>query len=457
MFGSFSKEDVHDLFKNTTSDLHFVWQDRAAPNRRCASFGNNLVVQTTAFANKGGLSQGVLSPNIPPNPPTSPVDGNYDTSNRGGLASKLNVNAIPFVPATLSVIVPETKDSLGVTKNSATQQLTFLSSATTNTVTEGRHRLPGVVVQTIGEPSSTTRLESRSRDIESDSHSSERSTNSTAEQVAQTSEKHSNDCEHSKPPPSTLHLDLSTVQQSVDPPQRTQPCSSSSSDSTHTGSRSCSVSSDTGRQIDVVAQTKPHPPPSSGMSMSESRSESHSPTPTPPPSHMPTSPSHTAVPSQDTNSPSLGSFTAQVKNEVPSSQGTLQQPPVHVTQSSSQSASPGSVSSLSTASATSAVPSSASSSTSGSGGVKLKSWASIVGKKSSEPVGQASQTSLATSPHVQTVPSSNIATKRGDDEISSHDLTVVMATDSQEGGDETQKQFPPLNPVQLANLGSTSK
>ena len=453
LFGSFSKEDVHDLFKNTTSDLHFVWQDRAA-NQRCASFGNNLVVQTTAFGSKGGCSPGVLSPNIPPNPPTSPVEGNYDTSNRGGLASKLNVNAIPFVPATLSAIVPDNQDSLGVTKNNFTQQLTFPSSATTDTDMEGRHQLPGVVVQTIGEPSSTTRLESSFRDIESDSHSSEQSTNSTAQQVAQTSEKHSNDCEHSKPPPSTLHLDLSTVQQLVDPPQRTQPCSTSP-DSTHTGSHSCSVSSDTGRQHDVVAQTKPHPPPSSRTSTSESRSGSQSPTSTP---HVPTSPSHTLVPLQSTNSPSPSSSTANVKDEVASSQGALQQPPVYVTQSSSQSASPGSVSSLSTASATSTVPSSASSSASGSGGVKLKSWASIVGKKSSEPVGQASQTSSATSPHVQTVPSSSIAAKRGGDETSSHDLhvTVTMATDSHEGGDETQKQFPPLNPAQLANLGSMS-
>ena len=451
LFGSFSKEDFHDLFKNATSDLHFVWQDRVVPNRRCAPFGNNLVVQTAAFASKGGCFPGVLSPNIPPNPPTSPVEGNYDTSNRGGLASKLNVNAMPFVPATLSVIVPETKDSLGVTKNSTTQQLTFLSSATTDTSTEGRHRLPGVVVQTIGEPSSTTGLESTFRDIESESHSSEQSTNSTAQQ---TSEKHSNDCEHFKPPPSTLHLDLSTVQQPVDSPQRTQPCSSS--DSTHTGSRSCSVSSDTGRQHDDVVQAKAHTPSSSKTSMSESRSESHSPTPTPPPSHMPTSPSHALGASQNTTSPSPASSTAHVKNEVASSQGALQQPPVHVTQSSSQSTSPGSVSSLSTASAASAVPSSASSSASGSGGVKLKSWASIVGKKSSEPVSQASQTCLATSPHVQTVPSRSIATKRGGDGISSHDLTVTMASDSQEGGDETQKQFPPLNPAQLANLGSTS-
>ena len=118
----------------------------------------------------------------------------------------------------------------------------------------------------------------------------------------------------------------------------------------------------------------------------------------------------------------------------------------------------GSVSSLSTTSAASAVPSSAGSSASRSGGVKLKSWASIVGKKSSEPVGQVSQTCLATSPHVNaghSVPGSSDAIKRVGDGTSSHDLTVSGAM--AQSGDETQKQFPPLNPTQLANLERMSR
>lgn len=46
-------------------------------------------------------SPGALSPNIPPNPPTSPVEGE-DGDPR--MSSKLNVNAPAFVPASLSVI-----------------------------------------------------------------------------------------------------------------------------------------------------------------------------------------------------------------------------------------------------------------------------------------------------------------------------------------------------------------
>ena len=46
-------------------------------------------------------SPGALSPNIPPNPPTSPVEGE-DGDPR--MLSKLNVNAPAFVPASLSVI-----------------------------------------------------------------------------------------------------------------------------------------------------------------------------------------------------------------------------------------------------------------------------------------------------------------------------------------------------------------
>ena len=46
-------------------------------------------------------TSGAASPNIPPNPPTSPVEGE-SMDPRG--SSKLNVNAPAFVPANLSII-----------------------------------------------------------------------------------------------------------------------------------------------------------------------------------------------------------------------------------------------------------------------------------------------------------------------------------------------------------------
>ena len=86
----------------------------------------------------------ILSPNIPPNPPTSPVEGlNEGDKNRGDLqlhtSKKLNVNAIPFVPGVATAISPGEKnhtltslpdvfkDSTTVSENNAARQLKFNS------------------------------------------------------------------------------------------------------------------------------------------------------------------------------------------------------------------------------------------------------------------------------------------------------------------------------------------
>ena len=468
---------MSDLFKNKTSDLQFVWQERTS-SKRCALYGNNLTVQESPLSKQGGYASGALSPNIPPNPPTSPVEGNCDISIRGGLASKLNVNAMPFIPGStisISTLGAGVKNNLDETKNSTTSQLMFTtpnavntttSSSSTNTPSfapesasrEHGQPLPGVVVQTIGEPSSHQILESNLR--VDDSHPTDQgqgtTASSTAEQNTDNTRNHFEN--HVSQSSGQFRVDLSSTQQSADSP-RTQPCSTLDALS---DSHSRSVSSDTEGQLD---DTVPHTggqqaPPTT--SSSDAQSQSHSPTPTPPPpplsSHPPISPSHTLTPSQDNSTPLPASSDHTKSDDVPLSQ---------TVQSGSHSTSPGSVSSLSTASATSTVPSVAGSSTSGSGGVKM-SWASIVSKKSGQSVGQVSQTSLASSPQVQTghATSSGAAAKKGvgGEGASSHDPTtsVCMVTDSRQSEDEARatenNQSPPLNPAmchtQLTSLGS---
>ena len=443
LFGNFSEEDVGDLFKNTTSDLHFVWQEKAAP-KRCALFGKILVVQTATSADQGGYSPGALSPNIPPNPPSSPVEGNNEALNRG-LLSKLNVNAMPFVPGTLSAVGPVPESSVDVTKNDAVRQLNFPTSdggsectvsSDTHTSTEYRHQLPGVVVQTIGEPSCGTQtLESNSRVDESDYHPREQSTNSTDQQ---TSENHSINHELSKSPPA---VDPSNTQSS-DPHNPTAQSHFPASDN------ALAV-----RQRDVSPQTKPpHSSHSRETSSKDSRSRSRSPTPTPLSPHRTTSPKHTLTSSQNTLSSSQASSTTQVESKrATSPQGAPQQlSPVHVTQTGSRPTSPGSVTSFST------VPSAAGSSASGGGGeVKVKSWASVVGKKSNDTGAQVSQASSQRVPSGHSVPGGGLVTtcnSRGDG-TASHDQTagVVTATGSRQSG---QPQLPHMNPVQLTELGS---
>ena len=464
MFGSFTERDVDDLFKNKTSDLTFVWQERVPP-KRCALYGNNLVVQEpVAPHHQGGYTPGVLSPKYPPNPPTSPVEGYCDVTNRGGLASKLNVNAMPFVPgAPVSVIIPVPKNSFNVTKNSTTSQLKFSSSSIAGALpsnsiassnapdasTSGeipQQPLPGFVVQTLGEPSCNQALDSNSRVDESHSHSQNQDTSSTAQHVSDNARNTIDNHTQSEEPLTRTPVDLSTTQPLTDA-QRTQPCSAPDVRSV---SPSCSVGSEVERQHEVVVTPtdgEEQAPPTSSTH-SGSRSQTHSPTP-PQVSHTPSSPSHTITPSQMDSSP-LTSVEV-VKPEVPSSQI------VHTNQSSSQSASPGSVSSLSTTSAASTVPSATGSSTGGSGGVKVMSWASIVGKKSNQPPGQVTQTGLTSSPQVQSGHGS-LATKRGcgGEGLSSCDPTVhvTMVTD----GGTQDEQSPPLNSskchAQLSNLGS---
>ena len=462
LFGSFSEKDVIELYQNKTSDLRFIWQESSSS--RCALYGNNLTVQVpTVVSSQGAHMPGVLSPNIPPNPPTSPVDATYDLSNRGGLPKKLNVNAVPFVPGggvSITLIGGEAINSDNDSKNSSARQLNFpssdaqeqlesdrtLSGALEKLKIEDEPKIPGVVVQTIGEPSCNMGSDSNSRvGNESDSHSRTDPHLNAAQQNLRTSTDHEQS-------PVQLQLDLSTTSQQLENSERTQPNSSNM----RSDSPSHSVSSsDTERQHDVAQDTAPQATalPTNQTASSHRRSHTHSPTPTPtsPPPHTP---SRTPTPSQmnDKPPPQQSSQASSDQEKLKSQEAQQQQQAL--TQSSSQSCSPGSVSSLSSTSLSSTVPSTAGSTTSGNGGVKIKSWASIVSKKSStgQPAVQVPQTSLAGSPQVHS--GSNRASS-GD-----HVTSVAMATDSQVQGrdDVTQQQESPLNPAkahaQLASLGS---
>ena len=469
LFGSFSEEDVVELYQNKTSDLRFAWQERAPSTKRCALYGNSLA--PLVATSQGGHMLGTLSPNIPPNPPTSPVDATYDLSSRGGLPSKLNVNAVPFVPG--ERIGAGAINSLDVAKNSTARQLNFthsddaqgqpesertLSGALEKLKIEDQPNVPGVVIQTVGEPSCDMGSESNSRvGNESDSHSRTDPHLNAAQQ---------NSISEREQSPAELSLDLSSTTQQLENSQRTQP----NSTDIRSGSPSHSVSSsDTERHHDVIPNTAATrqattalPTNQTASSSDHRRSHTHSPTPTPtsPPPH-----SHTPTPSQSNDKPrssraSSSSASDQEKlRSQEASQQQQQQQQASVAQPSSQSCSPGSVSSLSSASLSSTVPSTAGSTASGSGGVKVKSWASIVSKKAStgQPAAlQGSQNSLTGSPQVHAASGGGRSrTSSGD-----HMTAVATATDSQVQSreDAAQQQMPPLNPAkaqaQLANLGS---
>ena len=460
--------------------MRFAWQERVPSAKRCALYGNSLVVQVPALAtSQGGHMPGTLSPNIPPNPPTSPVDATYDLSSRGGLPSKLNVNAVPFVPG--ERITAGAINNLDVAKNSAARQLNFthsddaqgqpesertLSGALEKLKIEDQPNIPGVVIQTVGEPSCDMGSESNSRvGNESDSHSRTDPHLNAAQQ---------NSISEREQSPADLSLDLSATAQQLENSQRTQP----NSTDIPSGSPSHSISSsDTERQHDVIPNkaatrqaTTALPTNQTASSSSSSdcrRLHTHSPTPTPtsPPPH-----SHTPTPSQSNDKPrpsraSSSSASDQEKlrsQEAGQQQQQQQQEEAMAAQPSSQSCSPGSVSSLSSASLSSTVPSTAGSTASGSGGVKMKSWASIVSKKASStgqpPALQGSQSSLTGSPPVHSASGGGRSRRSSGDHVSN----VAMATDSQVQSssreDAAQQQMPPLNPAkaqaQLANLGS---
>ena len=456
LFGNFSENDVIELYQNQTSDLRFVWQERVPSAKRCALYGNNLVVQVpTVATSQGGHMPGVLSPNIPPNPPTSPVDATYDLSSRGGLPSKLNVNAVPFVPG--GKIGTGAINSLDVAKNSTARQLNSpssdaqgqsesdrtLSGALEKLKIEDQPNIPGVVVQTVGESSCEMGSESNSRvGSKSNSHSRTDPHLNAAQQSSRIDREQS---------PAELSLDLSATTQQLESSQRRQP----NSTNICSGSPSHSVSSLDERQHDVIQDTTRQATalPTNQAASDHRRSHTHSPTPTPtsPPPHTL---SRTPTPSQSNDK--LPPQASSDQEKLRSQEAGQQQQQQSLTQPGSQSCSPGSVSSLSSASLSSTVLSTAGSTTSGSGGVKTKSWASIVSKKTStgQPAVQVSQTSLASSPQVQS------ASGGGRMSLGDHVTAVATATNNQVQSreDVTQQQVPPLNPAkahaQLVNLGS---
>ena len=439
------------MYESKTSDLTFAWQERATPSSGCALYGNNLVVEIPGSkANtQAGHTPGILSPNLPPNPPTSPVDANYSFPlSRGVLATKLNVNARPFVPGGGTLIAAGAKNSADLAIISTPRQVNLLGSDHEKEQSDGEKtlsgaldkldiedepKLPEVVIQTVGEPSSNLGSDSSSRvGTESDSHSRTEPHLHAAQQNLRT------DSENREQTPVEMQLENS---------HETHPQSS--------GSRSDSSCSDTQRQHDAVQSTAPQATalPTSQTTSDHHQSPRHSPTPTPasPPS---CAPRHTPTSSQmDDKPPPPTSHTSSDQEKLKSQEA---QAPAALTQPNSQSCSPGSVSSLSSASLTSTVPSTTGSTASGNGGVKIKSWASIVSKKS-QPAAQVSQTSLTGSSQVHSGGSA-LTSKRSSETGSrpNHVTTVAMATDGLVG--EDWSQMPPLNPekahAQLASLGS---
>jgi len=109
LFGDFSEAEVRSLFTTETHDLEFVWQSTRRvsggypPGDVACGIQHfpSAMLDIPEPLERRVYSSGAASPNIPPNPPTSPVEGE-SMDPRG--SSKLNVNAPAFVPANLSII-----------------------------------------------------------------------------------------------------------------------------------------------------------------------------------------------------------------------------------------------------------------------------------------------------------------------------------------------------------------
>ncbi len=111
----------------------------AAGNESTPTKSNFLDIPSLIHRDKRSFSPEVLSPNIPPNPPTSPVEDeiSQDPQDKGKALNlpasrKLNANAIPFVPGLsnfsieknhLATSQPAAKNSHDDAKNSTTDAL----------------------------------------------------------------------------------------------------------------------------------------------------------------------------------------------------------------------------------------------------------------------------------------------------------------------------------------------
>ena len=108
------------LFPQTIT-VYFIHLFSGQVVGKCPSEGNTLDIPT--YSDKPSHSPGILSPNIPPNPPSTPVEELNNISREGGKGptTKWNVNATPFIPANVSVITLaennfETPVSSGINK-----------------------------------------------------------------------------------------------------------------------------------------------------------------------------------------------------------------------------------------------------------------------------------------------------------------------------------------------------
>jgi hypothetical protein len=97
LFGTFTLREVDDLYKSETSSLEFGWL-RKKTNNNCL---HNSLLKTPEKLTPRCYNLGGASPNLPRNPPTTPVS---ELNSRGaspcpvGPLSKLNANAPPFIP-----------------------------------------------------------------------------------------------------------------------------------------------------------------------------------------------------------------------------------------------------------------------------------------------------------------------------------------------------------------------
>ena len=373
---------------------------------------------------------GGVSPNIPPNPPTSPVDGIDNYCERTKSPSKLNVNAMPFVPTNVSIIVPSKNST--TSKNSTLAQSKVVSRKLNVDATEplvNKHTL-GASVE---DSEKLTQERDVGRDCSQDTVIAVTSDKDGTDGEVQTVGQHTSNCttshsEQKQSQPLALEArELSPVMPQSD--SRTENHTTGSHSGTHisTPDDSAVVAS---RQPstnspppvpEMINQCSPSSPPSvtgdstsltpvdskdmrpsdkaSGCSSIEqdcslvttgegnSRSVStpdwcttgstpHSVTATPPHTTLPSSPPHTST-SSTVTSPSVTSPTTS--QSIPSTSNSSS---MLMTGTSPQQATP------QTASAPSTTPGSV-------WGNRSKSWASIVGKRPG--TGQTPQTSSTVS------------------------------------------------------------
>ena len=170
LFGTFTPSEVHDLFRSESSALEVTIFSTSASFTLslplCLQFGwqrkkrNNCLhhslLKTPEKVTPRCYNLGGSSPNLPRNPPTTPVSelNSRGTSPNPTMPSKLNANAPPFIPCSSPEPGNETASGMEQELSSVRAALEERLATPTNRKTSGSEFVEecSTPIQTVGVP-----------------------------------------------------------------------------------------------------------------------------------------------------------------------------------------------------------------------------------------------------------------------------------------------------------------